>query len=134
MTRCLNKKQPIFSKSSTERRHSSFYRKRDVFQSSPQSTKYLGYYCQRIVTKNFEKSPNLATLARWGYVPYSFYLWSFNVWRASRRWHTHFRHLPLPLTAPFGCCCCATVSGNNRGPFKKRFLNILTCKLTASRL
>ena len=34
----------------------------NLVQNNPKITKYLSYICQKYVTKNFQKLPNLVTL------------------------------------------------------------------------
>ena len=40
----------------------TFYLKINVFQNSPTVIKYFGYSLMKLVTQNFQKSPNLVTL------------------------------------------------------------------------
>ena len=52
----------IYPKVDTKSSQSSVYFKVMSFSNAQIVTKYLGYFCKIFFTKNFQNSPNLATL------------------------------------------------------------------------
>ena len=60
-----------------------FYLKINVFQNSPTVIKYFGYSLMKLVTQNFQKSPNLVTL-----------VWTWD--KVQQGFIATFRQKPIP--------------------------------------
>ena len=84
--------------------------KSEVFQNSQKITSNLGYFCSKIVAKNFQKSPNLVTM-----VPMiDDYIWNWHDQQCDQNWR-NFAALALferskhlsKLRIYFGKCYCA---------------------------